>query len=93
MLIGFSDITALLEAIGEKSGIVTIHGPMMSSVKGDNYTAFTLYNFENGLSGSLPKGDIRLPAGKTLKTLTPGAPTGKVEGANLPLVASLCGTP
>lgn len=59
MLIGFSDITALHAAIGEKSGIVTIHGPMMSSFKGDNYTAFTLYNFENGLSGSLPKGEIR----------------------------------
>lgn len=93
MLIGFSDITALHAAIGEKSGIVTIHGPMMSSFKGDNYTAFTLYNFENGLSGSLPKGDIRLPAGKTLKTLTPGDATGIVEGGNLTVLASLCGTP
>ena len=93
MLIGFSDITALHAAIGQRSGIVTIHGPMISSFKGDNYTAFTLYNFENGLSGSLPKGDIRLPAGKTLKTLTPGDATGIVEGGNLTVLASLCGTP
>lgn len=93
MLIGFSDITALHVAIGEKSGIVTIHGPMMSSFKGDNYTAFTLYNFENGLSGSLPAGEIRLPAGRKLKVLHPGDASGIVEGGNLSVLASLCGTP
>lgn len=93
MLIGFSDITALHAAIGKKSGLVTIHGPMMSSFKGDNYTAFTLYNFENGLSGSLPKGEIRLPAGRKLKALVPGNATGPVEGGNLSVLAALCGTP
>ena len=93
MLIGFSDITALHAAIGQRSGIVTIHGPMMSTFKGDNYTAFTLYNFENGLSGSLPKGEIRLPAGKSLKALSPGDATGLVEGGNLTVISSLCGTP
>lgn len=72
MLIGFSDITALHAAIGEKSGIVTIHGPMLSSFKDYNYTPFTLYNFENGLSGSLPKGEIRLPAGGKLKAMNKG---------------------
>lgn len=80
MLIGFSDITALHAAIGEKSGIVTIHGPMLSSFKDYNYTPFTLYNFENGLSGSLPKGEIRLPAGGKLKAMNKGDAEGILEG-------------
>lgn len=66
---------------------------MMSSFKGDNYTAFTLHNFENGLSGSLPAGEIRLPAGRKLKVLHPGDASGIVEGGNLSVLASLCGTP
>lgn len=93
MLIGFSDITALHAAIGEKSGIVTIHGPMLSSFKDYNYTPFTLYNFENGLSGSLPKGEIRLPAGGKLKAMNKGNAEGILEGGNLSVIASLCGTP
>ncbi len=93
MLIGFSDITALHTAIGEKSGIVTIHGPMMSSFKTWDFTPFTLYNFENGLSGSFPKGNIRMPAGKTLRTIQEGDAEGILEGGNLAVIASLAGTP
>lgn len=93
MLIGYSDITALHAAIGEKSGIVTIHGPMMSSFKTWDFTPFTLYNFENGISGSLPKGSIRMPAGKTLRTIQEGDAEGILEGGNLAVIASLAGTP
>lgn len=93
MLIGFSDITALHAALGEKAHMVTIHGPMISSFKDWSFTEFTLYNFENGLSGSLPKGPVRLPYGRTLKTLNPGKATGLLTGGNLSVIASLCGTP
>ena len=54
-------LTALHAALGEKSHLVTIHGPMLSNFKGENFTPFTLYNFENGLTGSLPTGEIRMP--------------------------------
>lgn len=93
MLIGFSDITALHAAIGERSGIVTIHGPMMSSFKTWDYTLFTLYNFENGLTGSLPAGKIRMPEGKHLRTIQEGDASGILEGGNLAVIASLAGTP
>lgn len=93
LFIGFSDITALHTALGEKAHMVTIHGPMLSSFKNFDYTAFTLYLFENGLSGSYPIGPLPMPEGKSLTTLTPGNATGLLEGGNLTVLASLCGTP
>ncbi len=72
LFVGFSDVTALHATLGEKSHLVTIHGPMLSNFEGENFTPFTLYNFENGLTGSLPTGEIRMPQGTSLKTVVPG---------------------
>lgn len=93
LFVGFSDVTALHAALGEKSHLVTIHGPMLSNFKGENFTPFTLYNFENGLTGSLPTGEIRMPQGTSLKTVVPGKASGRLIGGNLTVVVSLCGTP
>ena len=93
LFIGFSDITALHALLGEKCHMVTIHGPMLSTFKNYDYTAFTLYLFENGLSGSFPTGNLPMPQGESLETLVPGKATGLLEGGNLTVLASLCGTP
>ncbi len=93
LFIGYSDITALHAAIGEKCHMVTIHGPMLSSFKDYDYTAFTLYLFENGLSGSYPIGKLPMPEGESLTTVHPGEASGLLEGGNLTVLASLCGTP
>ena len=93
LFIGFSDITALHAAIGEKSHMVTIHGPMLSSFKNYDYTAYTLYLFENGLSGSYPIGTLPMPKDSPLKTIVPGEASWLLTGGNLSIIASLCGTP
>lgn len=93
MFIGYSDVTALHTVLGEKCNMVTIHGPMISSFEDGKFTDFTLYNFENGLSGSLPSGDIRMPEGKKLETVNPGRASGILVGGNLSVIASMAGTP
>lgn len=92
--IGFSDITALHIALGDKSGIATIHGPvLLSFADGVNRANYTDGNFFKGLSGKLFPGEIPMPAGKRLQTLYPGEATGVIVGGNLSLIASLVGTP
>jgi len=51
LLIGFSDITVLHTALGEKSGIVTVHGPMLGSLASSNLTAYTEREFFRGDCG------------------------------------------
>lgn len=92
--IGFSDITALHIALGDKSGLATVHGPvLLSFADGVNRADYTDGNFFKGLSGRLYPGEIPMPAGKRLQTLYPGEAKGVIVGGNLSLIASLVGTP
>lgn len=92
--IGFSDITALHIALGDKSGLSTIHGPvLLSFADGVNKKSFTDGNFFKGLLGKLYPGEIPMPSGERLQTLYPGEATGIIVGGNLSLIASLVGTP
>ena len=81
---GYSDITALLNAIHTETGLVTFHGPMA----------------QTKLPPSQMKQSLALLSGKTVdipmgraKTLRPGKAAGKLVGGNLSLVCSLMGTP
>ncbi|MBQ7498521.1 MAG: LD-carboxypeptidase [Selenomonas sp.] len=92
--IGYSDVTALHIALGEKSRLSTVHGPMLTSFE-DNTSqkAFTREIFAKGVSGSLYPGEIPLPAGKSLQAISAGRAEGPVIGGNLTIVQSLIGTP
>ena len=93
-LIGYSDVTALHIALGERSRLSTVHGPMLRSFRNglskENYTAS---HFIKGLKGELYPGEIPMPAGKRLETVTPGIAEGVIIGGNLTVVTSLLGTP
>ena len=93
LLIGFSDITALHVALGERSGLVTAHGPMLSSLANDDLTAYTERAFFRGLAAGEPLGALSLPKGKKMKTVVPGEAEGRVVGGNLSVLLSLVGTP
>lgn len=93
LFIGFSDVTALHAALEERSRLVTVHGPMISTFRGDGYSPFTLEWFEKGLAGELPVGEIPMPPEEKLRTVIPGTAEGILEGGNLTVLASLCGTP
>jgi len=93
MLIGFSDVTALHIAIGERCGLSTVHGPMLVSFTRENFKSeYTTENFfkglENGFSGEIP-----MPEGQELKSVINGRAEGIIMGGNLTLLAALAGTP
>lgn len=93
LFIGFSDITALHTALGEKSHLVTIHGPMACTLHPDASSAYTLQQFARGLSSRQPLGKVPMPRGKSLHAVVPGNAEGTLAGGNLAILAAAVGTP
>ena len=94
LLVGYSDITALHIAYGQKSGLVTMHAPMPSTewIAGD-YDAFTSTGLLRALTSSEPMGAIPNPPDHPVETLHGGVARGRLTGGNLCLIAALNGTP
>ena len=96
--IGFSDITALLNGIHQKTGLVTFHGPVGSTLN-DPYSIRQLENVV-----MFPKEKLEIENIKLLKpelttnpeferyTITEGSATGKIVGGSLTLINALIGT-
>jgi muramoyltetrapeptide carboxypeptidase len=83
-LIGYSDITALHAAIGQRSALITFHGPTARA----QLSPFSLASL---LSATVAGTDSAGTAPDAL-TLQPGRAEGRLVGGNLSLVASLIGT-
>jgi len=90
VFVGYSDITALLTAIGEKAGMITFHGPMVGGLTHETKGGkFTLKSFKE----TLMKGETGKLAGFTEWTvLRPGRAEGTLVGGNFNTVLSLMGT-
>ncbi|MEA2164953.1 MAG: muramoyltetrapeptide carboxypeptidase [Thermoanaerobaculia bacterium] len=98
VLIGYSDITALLNAVHKKTGLITFHGP----VGGSTFDPFTLDNFRKAVMSSDPIGLLPIPSKKPnelvdrtnrIIKIAPGKATGPLIGGNLTMIATLMGTP
>lgn len=98
IVIGYSDITALLNAIHQNTGLVTFHGPGGSS----NYSDYTKNHVLNVLTNPSAPYKVELsennkaraeenPAYKT-QTITKGKSRGKLIGGNLTLLSVMNGT-
>jgi muramoyltetrapeptide carboxypeptidase len=96
-VIGFSDITAVLNSITHLTGIVTFHGPVARS----GMSGFTRQHFERVLSHATGAGRLeRIPAEagvlisqkNRIVTLTGGVAEGRLVGGNLTLLQCLVGT-
>lgn len=97
VLMGYSDITALLYGIHQKTGLVCFHGPVGAS----EYSDFTLRGFDQmvikgraGVKFEVPKSWVSRPdpAFQTIP-LVAGQAQGALVGGNLSLMCSLMGTP
>jgi muramoyltetrapeptide carboxypeptidase len=97
-LIGFSDITALLNAMTCVAGVVTFHGPVARAAMPE----FSRRHFERVLAHPAPPGklgrlaqpsDILVPQEHRLVTLRGGVAEGPLAGGNLTLLQCLIGTP
>ncbi|MGH3498540.1 MAG: DUF4031 domain-containing protein [Nocardioidaceae bacterium] len=89
VLVGFSDLTALQHAVASHLGLVTLHGPGVTSladvVDGDSVESLrrTLLEPESSM-GSLAS---------TAEAVVPGVAEGVLTGGNVALLAAGVGTP
>lgn len=84
ILIGYSDITALLMALYQQIGLVTFHGPMLF-----NWSRPSRTHMYGMLSENKPA-TLRWDQGDVL---LPGRAVGTLLGGNLSLICHLAGTP
>ncbi len=87
IIVGYSDITALLFAIFHRTGLVTFHGPMLRDLAQDD--GDNLGDFLELASSSTPR-IYDLSGGMVLSQ---GRTRGMVLGGNLSIISSLMGTP
>jgi muramoyltetrapeptide carboxypeptidase len=97
-VIGFSDITALLNAVSRAAGVVSFHGPVARA----SMPAFSREHFQRVLTRAEPPGrlgripqpsDVLLPQEHRIVTLRGGTAQGHLAGGNLTLLQCLIGTP
>ena len=90
IFIGYSDVTGLLASIARRSGLVTFHGPMLSTF-GEQTIQYNLDTLQQVLSG---QSDVPLksPVACQARTLKPGIARGPAWGGNLVMVNSRLGT-
>ncbi|HTX52297.1 MAG TPA: LD-carboxypeptidase [Candidatus Baltobacteraceae bacterium] len=87
LLVGFSDISALLLQMARSGGFVTIHGPVVTQLS--RLPATDLRWLKSVLFGAdAPR---RVPLGR-LRAVMPGRAEGRLVAANLSILASLVGT-
>ncbi|HXU45778.1 MAG TPA: LD-carboxypeptidase [Thermoanaerobaculia bacterium] len=98
VLVGYSDVTALLNAIRQETGLVTFHGPVAAS----NLQPYTVDHLRRAVMSTEPLGVLANPekepdelVNRTWRTraIRGGKARGRLAGGNLTLVSSLMGTP
>ena len=97
-VMGYSDITAVLNAVTRRTGLVTFHAPMARV----SMPPFSRWHFERVLGSAEPAGrlgrlpdppDVLLPRDNRIATLHAGVAEGPLAGGNLSLLQCLIGTP
>ena len=96
ILIGYSDVTALLLSVFAKTGLVTFHGPLGISA----WNSFSVNYFEKILfDGEMiemqnPKnvGDNLTQVQDRIQTITPGKARGTLIGGNLSVLSAIVGS-
>ena len=84
---GFSDLSALLNPIYEKTGLVTLHAPMVINFA--KYSRITVPSFLNALHGFPER---NLFAGAPVEVYNSGTARGVLKGGNLVTLTALIGT-
>jgi muramoyltetrapeptide carboxypeptidase len=88
IIIGFSDVTALINPIYELTGINTFHGPVAVST----FNTFTIDHFKKVLYSSDRFEPITTQYPNSIE-IRPGNAIGRLKGGNLRMLVSTLGTP
>ena len=94
---GFSDLTALINAVHAKTGLVTFHGPLGTS----EWNAFSVEHFKRTLMAAeaLTLANVRadddalVPRSGRIATIRAGIARGPLVGGNLAVLSSMAGSP
>lgn len=86
VVLGFSDLTALLNAIMLQTGLVTFHGP----VAAHPVTATAVEGIKRAVMSAEPLGTMRVSG---VGSLAHGEAHGRLVGGNLSMIAAMSGTP
>lgn len=87
VVLGYSDLTALLNAITQRTGLLTFHGPVAAL---SQFTALETQALRAAVMSAEPLGALQAPEAQTL---IGGVARGRLAGGNLSLIAALLGTP
>ena len=99
VLMGFSDITALLNGIHARTGLVTFHGPNAGG-RWDEYSVGLVkrvlfdgeaVTFDNPKETS--DRNVLTQTENRIRTITPGRATGRLLGGNLTVLTAILGSP
>jgi muramoyltetrapeptide carboxypeptidase len=96
ILVGYSDVTALLLAIYQRTGLVTFHGPVANG----GFNTFTASCFQQVLMAGeavvmqnpVHKGDGLVQVTDRIRTIVPGKASGVLAGGNLTVLCSIIGS-
>ncbi len=92
ILVGFSDITVLLTAIMKETGLVTFHGPVLTTLDSLNDSSRLAF-FEMLTSKKAHKIELASEESEDLKILKKGKTKGRLIGGNLTNLVHLISTP
>jgi len=97
VLMGYSDLTALLLAIHARTGLVTFHGPNGASewnaTSADFFTRVVLKAEAVTFTNPREKGETLAQTEYRTRTITPGVVSGRLLGGNLSVLTALLGSP
>jgi muramoyltetrapeptide carboxypeptidase len=96
ILMGYSDITALLLAVHSRTGLITFHGPVATSTWNPfsvDYVRRILFNGEAVTLQNPPPSESSLARTKDrVQTVTGGKARGRLLGGNLSVLAGIIGS-
>jgi len=94
---GFSDLTALINAIHARTGLVTFHAPMADSEWNEfsvaQFRAVAMEGQAATLRNPAPRGEVLVPRAGRIQTLTGGVASGPLVGGNLAVLTAMAGSP
>jgi muramoyltetrapeptide carboxypeptidase len=88
VIMGYSDLTAILNAVAVRSSLITFHGPV--AAHGSSWDDESRRFLERTLFSDAPIGRLHAAGARTI---VPGRARGRLAGGNLSLIASLTGSP
>lgn len=91
LFVGYSDLTTLHLALEKQAGLVTIHGPMVTT-HGGRLSDTARNCFWRIVSQPVPFGTYNTE-GAEVRTLVGGKAQGRLAGGCLALLSAACGTP